>query len=178
LTGRPNARPHRRHDLLEELCLHEIPAGLQHRAGTVNADPCRPGRRENDEGMAIGHGAPILDHIRLPLPQIMALISAMMGLEIAQPMRRPVAVMWTACLQKGVGMVEDKARGTHKMARVAVIDRAVIEKMMEESTFRVERRRLVKGQNALDMRPQESRGFEVGSVGSVVSFHFSLPVAP
>ena len=93
-----------------ELRLHEIPDVGNQPVGTGDAGLMRPGGGQHDKGMAIGHGAAIFDDIALALPQIMPGSGQMMGFEIAQPMRCPVAVMRPAGPQKGVRVIEDKAR--------------------------------------------------------------------
>ena len=85
-----------------------------------------------------------------------------MRLKITQSMRGPVAILVPAGLQKGVRIIEDEAGRAAEMPCLVVVDRPIIEKMLEETAGRVEDVRLIKGQDVLDMRAQETGRGEIG----------------
>ena len=156
---------------LEEMRFHIVPSLGEKACRTVDPGAMRPCRRQNDKGMAIGHGAPVIDVITLALPQEMAGFGAVMRFQIAQPVRRPVAVMCPAGLQKGVGIVEDKAGRADEMPCLAVIDCPVIQKMLEKAAILVEGHRLVKCEDILDMRRQEIFRSEIGLARNLCHVH-------
>jgi len=65
--------------------------------------------------------------------------------------------MRAARAQEGVGVVEDEACGAHQMARVTIIDGAVIKEVLEEAALGIKRNRLIEGEDVLDMAAQEIR---------------------
>ena len=156
---------------LEKMSFHIVPGFGKKTVRPVDPGAMRPCRRQDDKGMAIGHGASVIDVITLALPQEMAGSGAVMRLEIAQAMRRPVTVMRPSGLQKGVGIVEDKSGGTDEMPRFAVIDCPVIQKMLKETAILVEGHRLVKCEDILDMRRQEIFRSEIGLARNLCHVH-------
>ena len=132
---------------LPEMCFHKLPDGSNSVIGTTNTQPRSVGRGEHNKCMPICHRPAIFDIGPLPLPDIGTIILLVVGLKIGVTMRCPVTVMLTTGLLIGIYIIKDESGGTYQMAGFRIIDTAIISKMLEESTNRINDIRFIEGQN-------------------------------
>ena len=72
-----------------------------------------------------------------------------------------VEVLGPAELAKGHRVVEDEARAADQMARVRVVDRAVVFEEMVEAAARIDRARMIERHRVLDVIEQERSAAEI-----------------
>ena len=121
-----------------EQMLHQLPALFQQVCGTVNFSADTMGRCQHDKGVSIGHGPRILDVCIVSLPAEMAgqvlpdCGHLVVAAQIGKPMCCPVPMPVFAVMQKGAGIVENKACAADQMPCGIIIDRTIIKKMVEK----------------------------------------------
>jgi hypothetical protein len=87
--------------------------------------------------------------------------------QIGKPMFCKVPMLVPAVMQKGEGIVENKACAADQMPCGIIIDRTIIKKMVEKSTLGIMGARRIEIQNAGNVIPQECRTCEVRIGGQI-----------
>ena len=99
-----------------------------------------------------------------------------MTAQIGKPMCRPIPMLLIAAMQKGAGIVENKACAADQMPCAGIIDRAIIKKMVEKSPFVIAGVRRIEIQNAGNVIPQKCRAREVRITRAVrIGGHSMMP---